>query len=209
MIISGLDSSEPIMKPTSNKQSGVAIFVTGFPKWVNIFESQQRIKKWRYLRYGKKKVKGKAIPVTGREGPYGLWDVEVPTFSTQSAQRWRWGCQPYVPATFYSSPGRFLVLNFVTGWVIAQLEGLGKLKISNDIIGNRTHNLPVCSIVPQPATLPHAPLETWPWRKTLIHWDHQILIHHIGMALLFLLICVFCIQMWSLTVLVSACLIMM
>jgi hypothetical protein len=30
--------------------------------------------------------------------PIGLWDVEVPTFSRQSAHRWRRGCQPYAPA---------------------------------------------------------------------------------------------------------------
>jgi hypothetical protein len=28
---------------------------------------------------------------------------------------------------------------------------------SNDLIGNRTRNLPACSRVPQPTTLPHAP----------------------------------------------------
>jgi hypothetical protein len=36
------------------------------------------------------------------------------------------------------------------------LEGLGKLKISNDLFGKRTHDLPACSVVPQPTTLPHA-----------------------------------------------------
>jgi hypothetical protein len=30
--------------------------------------------------------------------PIGLWDVEAFTFSTQSAQRKRWVCQPYAPA---------------------------------------------------------------------------------------------------------------
>jgi hypothetical protein len=30
--------------------------------------------------------------------PIGLWDVEAPTFSKQSAHRWWWGCQPYAPA---------------------------------------------------------------------------------------------------------------
>jgi hypothetical protein len=30
-----------------------------------------------------------------------------------------------------------------------RLEGLGQLKKSNDIIGKRTRDLPVCSIVPQ------------------------------------------------------------
>jgi hypothetical protein len=28
---------------------------------------------------------------------------------------------------------------------------------SSDLIGNQTHDLPACSIVPQPATLPNAP----------------------------------------------------
>jgi hypothetical protein len=28
---------------------------------------------------------------------------------------------------------------------------------SSDLIGNRTHELPACSIVPEPTTLPHAP----------------------------------------------------
>jgi hypothetical protein len=33
--------------------------------------------------------------------PIGLWDVETPTYSRQSAHRWRWGCQPYAPAALY------------------------------------------------------------------------------------------------------------
>jgi hypothetical protein len=36
---------------------------------------------------------------------------------------------------------------------IMRLEGLGQLKISDDLIGNRNRNLPVCSIVPQSTTL--------------------------------------------------------
>jgi hypothetical protein len=32
--------------------------------------------------------------------PIGLWDVESPTLSRQSAHRWRWG-QPYAPAVMY------------------------------------------------------------------------------------------------------------
>jgi hypothetical protein len=39
-----------------------------------------------------------------------------------------------------------------------RLEGLGQLKKIH-LIGTRTHDLPVCSIVPQPTTLPRAPLE--------------------------------------------------
>jgi hypothetical protein len=33
--------------------------------------------------------------------PVGLWDVEAPTFSRQSAHRWRSGCQPYAPAAHH------------------------------------------------------------------------------------------------------------
>jgi hypothetical protein len=38
-----------------------------------------------------------------------------------------------------------------------RLGGLGILKKSNEIIGNQTRDLPACSIVPQPTTLPRAP----------------------------------------------------
>jgi hypothetical protein len=37
-----------------------------------------------------------------------------------------------------------------------RLEGLGQLKKIH-LIGTRTRDLPVCSIVPQPTTLPRAP----------------------------------------------------
>jgi hypothetical protein len=57
--------------------------------------------------------------------------------------------------------GRFLVLITVRGYVetmaIVQLEGLVKLKISSDFIGNQIRDLPSCSIVPHPITLPRAP----------------------------------------------------
>jgi hypothetical protein len=35
--------------------------------------------------------KGKTIPCERPWRPIGLWDVEAPTFSRQSAHRWRWG----------------------------------------------------------------------------------------------------------------------
>jgi hypothetical protein len=42
-----------------------------------------------------------------------------------------------------------------------RLEGLRKLnKKFNDLIGNRTRDLPACSIVPEPAMLPGAPNST-------------------------------------------------
>jgi hypothetical protein len=40
---------------------------------------------------------------------------------------------------------------------IVRLEGLDQLKIVH-LIGTRTRDLPACSIVPQPTTLPRAPI---------------------------------------------------
>jgi hypothetical protein len=91
--------------------------------------------------------------------PIGLRDVEGPTVSRHSAHRWRWGCQTYTPATLCPS-GRFQVFISVRGWVhltaIVLLKVLGQLKKSNRLVGNQTRDLPACSIVPQPTTLPRA-----------------------------------------------------
>jgi hypothetical protein len=40
----------------------------------------------------------KAVHVTGHVGPQSCDTPKIPTFSRQSAHRWRWGCQPYAPA---------------------------------------------------------------------------------------------------------------
>jgi hypothetical protein len=42
--------------------------------------------------------KGQSCPCNRSCTPMGLWDVEGPTFSTQSTLRWRWGCQDYAPS---------------------------------------------------------------------------------------------------------------
>jgi hypothetical protein len=69
-----------------------------------------------------------------------------------------------------SPPGRFLVVISVRGWVnpsaIVWLEGLGKLKITNELIGNRTPDLPAYSIVPQQTPLLRLPP---PLRITLLN----------------------------------------
>jgi hypothetical protein len=55
---------------------------------------------------------------------------------------------PSTPHTHFLAPGQKV-----------QLEGLGKLKKLNDLIGTRTLDLPAYSIVSQPTLLPRAPFE--------------------------------------------------
>jgi hypothetical protein len=95
--------------------------------WEHVFTSLQvpNLLHFKYV------YKSSCCPLNRPWRPIGLRNVKAPTFSGQSAHRWQWGCQPYPPAALYT-PGRFLVLISVTGWVdpraIVQLQGLGLLK---------------------------------------------------------------------------------
>jgi hypothetical protein len=122
--------------------------------------------------------KCKAIPVNIPWRPIRLWDVEVPTFSRQSAHRWRRGYQTYAPATF--TPRKIPDIHFC--YRLSRLQGhsvtgtIRSVEKSNDIFGNRTHDLPACSIVPQPTMLLRAPKTQWArirkldYIRTWIEW---------------------------------------
>jgi hypothetical protein len=81
----------------------------------------------------------------------GLWDVEVPTFSRQSAQRWQLGCQSYAPAALYPQEDSWysFLLEAESTPGHCEVGRVRSIKKSNDFIGNRTRYLPACSIVPQ------------------------------------------------------------
>jgi hypothetical protein len=57
-------------------------------------------------------------------------------------------------------PGRCLVLISVRGWVDSTATGrIRSIEKSNDVIGNRTRDLPACSIALQATTLLRAPVK--------------------------------------------------
>jgi hypothetical protein len=58
----------------------------------------------------------------------------------------------------FTPPGRFLVQRLSRPQGHSAAGRIRSNEKSNDLIGHGTRDLPVCSIVPQPTTLPRAPL---------------------------------------------------
>jgi hypothetical protein len=82
--------------------------------------------------------------------PIGSWNTEVPILSRKSAHRWGWGCQSYASATLYTQADSWYSF-------LLEVETITAGRKSNNRISNRTRDLPACSTVPRPTTLPHAP----------------------------------------------------
>jgi hypothetical protein len=85
---------------------------------------------------GTKGKKGKAYPCNRPWRPIGLWYVEAPTFSRQSAHRWRWGSQLYASAALYPQEYSWYSFLLEAKSTVVRLEGLGQLKSLMTSSGN-------------------------------------------------------------------------
>jgi hypothetical protein len=77
-------------------------------------------------------------------------------------------------------PRKIPVTHSVSVWVdhraIVRLERLGRLKSSNDLIENRTRDLPACIILPQPNTLPRSPFyNTYRTHLTILYRINRVI----------------------------------
>ena len=91
----------------------------------------------------------KSCPSTGLDGPREL-QVEAPRIFKQHMKMTRMSA---IPTGCLYSRGRSLVLISVAGWVDPRVVRWSEWKNLKDPIGNRAHNLSVCSAVPKPTAL--------------------------------------------------------
>jgi hypothetical protein len=101
----------------------------------------------------------KVIPVTGRGGLWGCETSRLPHFLDNRLTDGGEVSLTHLPPF---TPGRFLVLISIRGWVEPQghiaAGRIRSIEKSNELIGNRTRDHPACSIVPQVTTLPRGQL---------------------------------------------------
>jgi hypothetical protein len=99
-------------------------------------------------------------PITGLDRPLGLQEVEAPTFQDNRYMKVVRLSALHIGRLY--PPGNIPGTHFC--WRLSRPQGhsatgrIMSMKNSNDNIGNRTRDLPVCSAVPQPTAPPRAPL---------------------------------------------------
>ena len=81
--------------------------------------------------------------------PREFQEVKVPRLRDNGPEWWQ-GCQPYAPAVFTSRRYSWylFLLEAESTQCHGAIGGIMSMKGSNDIIGNRTSDLPICSAAP-------------------------------------------------------------
>jgi hypothetical protein len=103
------------------------------------------------------KVKGKAIPVTVRKAPQGCEMSRLPQLldnrHTDGKVVSLTHRPPFTPRKI---PGTHFSQRMSRPQDHSAAGRIRSTEKSSELIGNRTRDLPACSIVPQPTTLPRA-----------------------------------------------------
>jgi hypothetical protein len=102
----------------------------------------------------------KAIPATGREGPYACEKSRLPHFVDNRLTDGREvvSLMHWPPFTSRKIPGTHFCSRLSRPQGHSEAGRIRLIEKSNDLIGNRTRYFLACSIVPQPTTLPCAPI---------------------------------------------------
>jgi hypothetical protein len=115
------------------------------------------------------KTRRQSYPCNRPRRPMGLWDIEAPTFSRQSVHRWRWGCQPYALDVLYQQEDSWYSCLWETESTQDNIAArrTRSIKNSNDLMGNRTRDLP------QPTTVLRALARRNISRDVAMIWRRQ------------------------------------
>jgi hypothetical protein len=106
--------------------------------------------------------KGKVLPVTGCGCPKGSETLRLPHFLcnlfTDGGEVDSLKCRP--PFTARKIPGTHFCLRLSRPHGHSVVGRIKSIEKSSDLIGNKTRDLPACSIVPQTTTLLRVPVIT-------------------------------------------------
>jgi hypothetical protein len=115
------------------------------------------------------KDKSKANPVNGPSGTIGLRDVETPYFLYNRLTDGGEIFKPYVQARSPLPPRKIPGTHFCYRLSRPQRHSVAgritTIKKSSDLIGNRTRDVPPCSTLREPTTLPRVPPPCVRWHQ--------------------------------------------
>jgi hypothetical protein len=120
--------------------------------------------------------KGKSHPCNMPWRPIGLWDVEAPHFlDTRLTDGGKFvSLTGRQPLTIHEDSLHSFLLEAesISGPQCAAAGRIKSIEKSSDLIGNGTRDLPACSVMGQPTTLPRVPESIIP--LNLLNWSLKL-----------------------------------